>query len=126
MLLIGRVSDTMRSFVGQDIRSVEVTYGPPINQIDLVHPLMSTGSNQTVAGAGRRGVVGRGAGGTMIPAGAVLAALVFPRQSLLSGREHFAFDKRVSQTLCRLLPDRILGAALISRAKRNRGSLVNC
>jgi hypothetical protein len=28
-------ADTMRSFVGQDIRSVELAYGPPANQIDL-------------------------------------------------------------------------------------------
>ena len=25
----------MRSYVGQDIRAVELTYGPPVNQIDL-------------------------------------------------------------------------------------------
>ena len=34
-LLVGCVGDTMRSYVGQDIRAVELTYGPPINQIDL-------------------------------------------------------------------------------------------
>ncbi len=34
-LLVGCVADTMRSYVGQDIRAVELTYGPPINQIDL-------------------------------------------------------------------------------------------
>jgi hypothetical protein len=34
-LLIGCAADTMRGYVGQDIRSVELTYGPPINQIDL-------------------------------------------------------------------------------------------
>ena len=30
-LLVGCVADTMRSYVGQDIRAVELTYGPPIN-----------------------------------------------------------------------------------------------
>jgi predicted small secreted protein len=35
MLLTGCVADTMRSYVGRDIRDVELTYGPPINQIDL-------------------------------------------------------------------------------------------
>jgi len=34
-LLVGCVADTMRSYVGQDIRAVELNYGPPINQIDL-------------------------------------------------------------------------------------------
>ena|ERR1700722_19381812 len=34
-LLVGCVADTMRSYAGQDIRAVELTYGPPINQIDL-------------------------------------------------------------------------------------------
>ncbi|MGA9015126.1 MAG: hypothetical protein WB509_21770 [Acetobacteraceae bacterium] len=34
-LLVGCVADTMRSYVGQDIRAVELTSGPPINQIDL-------------------------------------------------------------------------------------------
>jgi predicted small secreted protein len=34
-LLTGCVADTMRGFVGQDIRRVELTYGPSINQIDL-------------------------------------------------------------------------------------------
>jgi hypothetical protein len=34
-LVVGCVADTMRSYVGQDIRAVELTYGPPINQIDL-------------------------------------------------------------------------------------------
>jgi hypothetical protein len=28
-------ADTMRSYIGQDIRAVELTYGPPANQIDL-------------------------------------------------------------------------------------------
>ncbi|MGC1407594.1 MAG: hypothetical protein WA864_01450 [Acetobacteraceae bacterium] len=34
-LLVGCAADTMRSYVGQDIRAVELTYGPPVNQIDL-------------------------------------------------------------------------------------------
>jgi hypothetical protein len=34
-LLAGCAADTMRSYVGQDIRNVELAYGPPINQIDL-------------------------------------------------------------------------------------------
>src|ERR1700733_2506351 len=34
-LLVGCVADTMRSYVGQDIRAVELAYGPPVNQIDL-------------------------------------------------------------------------------------------
>jgi hypothetical protein len=34
-LLVGCAADTMRSYVGQDIRAVELTYGPPINRIDL-------------------------------------------------------------------------------------------
>jgi hypothetical protein len=28
-------ADTMRTYVGQDIRAVELAYGPPSNQIDL-------------------------------------------------------------------------------------------
>jgi SAM-dependent methyltransferase len=35
MLLTGCVADKMRSYVGMDIRSVELSYGPPINEIDL-------------------------------------------------------------------------------------------
>jgi hypothetical protein len=35
MLLAGCVADQMRSYMGQDIRSVELSYGPPVNQIDL-------------------------------------------------------------------------------------------
>jgi hypothetical protein len=35
MMLNGCVSDTMRNFVGQDIRQVELNYGPPVNEIDL-------------------------------------------------------------------------------------------
>lgn len=31
----GCATDTMRSYVGQDIREVELTYGPPINKIDM-------------------------------------------------------------------------------------------
>jgi hypothetical protein len=34
-LLTACVADTMRGYVGQDIRNVELSYGPPINQIDL-------------------------------------------------------------------------------------------
>lgn len=34
-LLAGCVADTMRGYVGQDIRAVELAYGPPANQIDL-------------------------------------------------------------------------------------------
>lgn len=34
-LLIGCVADKMRGYVGQDIRAVELSYGPSINQIDL-------------------------------------------------------------------------------------------
>jgi predicted small secreted protein len=34
-LLTACAADTMRSYMGQDIRNVELTYGPPINQIDL-------------------------------------------------------------------------------------------
>jgi predicted small secreted protein len=34
-LLTSCAADTMRSYVGQDIRNVELAYGPPINQIDL-------------------------------------------------------------------------------------------
>ena len=34
-LLVGCVADKMRSYVGQDIRAVELAYGPPANQIDL-------------------------------------------------------------------------------------------
>jgi hypothetical protein len=35
LLLSGSVADTMRGYVGQDIRAVELAYGPPLNQIDL-------------------------------------------------------------------------------------------
>ncbi len=35
ILLVGCVADKMRSYVGQDIRQVELAYGPPVNQIDL-------------------------------------------------------------------------------------------
>jgi hypothetical protein len=31
----GCAADTMRSFVGQDVRNVELAYGPPSNVIDL-------------------------------------------------------------------------------------------
>ena len=33
--LVGCAADKMRGFVGQDIRMVELSYGPPTNQIDL-------------------------------------------------------------------------------------------
>ena len=35
ILVAGCVADTMRSYVGQDIRAVELAYGPPANEIDL-------------------------------------------------------------------------------------------
>ena len=35
LLLVGCVSDTMRGYVGQDIRAVMLDYGPPIGEIDL-------------------------------------------------------------------------------------------
>jgi hypothetical protein len=35
MLVVGCVADTMRSYVGRDIREVELAYGPPVNQIDM-------------------------------------------------------------------------------------------
>jgi hypothetical protein len=35
IVVTGCAADTMRGFVGQDIRSVELEYGPPANQIDL-------------------------------------------------------------------------------------------
>ena len=34
-LLAGCVADTMRGYVGQDVRQVELAYGPPSNVIDL-------------------------------------------------------------------------------------------
>ena len=34
-LLAGCVADTMRGYVGQDVREVELAYGPPSNVIDL-------------------------------------------------------------------------------------------
>jgi hypothetical protein len=34
-MLVGCVADKMRAYVGQDIRQVELAYGPPVNQIDL-------------------------------------------------------------------------------------------
>jgi hypothetical protein len=34
-LLAGCAADKMRSYIGQDIRAVELAYGPPGNQIDL-------------------------------------------------------------------------------------------
>lgn len=35
MLLAGCAADTMRGYIGQDIRNVELSYGPSANQIDL-------------------------------------------------------------------------------------------
>jgi hypothetical protein len=35
ILLTACAVDTMQSYVGQDIRNVELAYGPPVNQIDL-------------------------------------------------------------------------------------------
>ncbi len=35
MLVPGCVADTMRGYVGQDIRAVMLEYGPPANEIDL-------------------------------------------------------------------------------------------
>lgn len=35
ILLAACVTDTMRGYVGRDIRTVELAYGPPVNQIDL-------------------------------------------------------------------------------------------
>jgi predicted small secreted protein len=35
LLLAACAADTMRGYIGQDIRAVELTYGPPANQIDL-------------------------------------------------------------------------------------------
>jgi hypothetical protein len=34
-LLTACVADEMRSYVGQDIRAVELAYGPPTSQVDL-------------------------------------------------------------------------------------------
>ena len=34
-MLAGCVADTMRGYIGQDIRSVMLAYGPPANEIDL-------------------------------------------------------------------------------------------
>ena len=35
VLLAGCAADTMRGYLGQDIRAVELAYGHPVNQIDL-------------------------------------------------------------------------------------------
>jgi hypothetical protein len=35
VLLAACAADTMQRYVGQDIRNVELAYGPPANQIDL-------------------------------------------------------------------------------------------
>ncbi len=35
VLVAGCVADTMRGYVGQDIRAVMLAYGPPANEIDL-------------------------------------------------------------------------------------------
>ena len=35
MLLAACAADTMRGYIGQDIRNVELSYGPSTNQVDL-------------------------------------------------------------------------------------------
>ncbi len=35
ILVAGCVADTMRGYVGQDIRAVVLAYGPPANEVDL-------------------------------------------------------------------------------------------
>ena len=35
MLVAACVADTMRGYIGQDIRNVELAYGPAANQVDL-------------------------------------------------------------------------------------------
>jgi hypothetical protein len=35
VLLAGCAADTMRGYVGQDVRSVMLSYGPPVNEFDL-------------------------------------------------------------------------------------------
>ena len=35
VLVAGCVADTMRGYIGQDIRAVVLAYGPPANEIDL-------------------------------------------------------------------------------------------
>ena len=35
MLIMSCTAGQMRTYIGQDIRSVELSYGPPVNQIDL-------------------------------------------------------------------------------------------
>jgi hypothetical protein len=35
VLVAGCTADTMRTYVGRDVREVELQYGPPSNQIDL-------------------------------------------------------------------------------------------
>jgi hypothetical protein len=35
ILLAGCVADTMRGYVGQDIRTVMLEYGPPVGEVDL-------------------------------------------------------------------------------------------
>jgi predicted small secreted protein len=35
LLLAACAADTMRGYIGKDIRAVELTYGPAVNQIDL-------------------------------------------------------------------------------------------
>ena len=35
ILITGCVANTMRGYVGQDIRAVVLAYGPPVNEIDL-------------------------------------------------------------------------------------------
>ena len=35
ILLPGCAADTMRGYIGQNVRAVELAYGPPVNEIDL-------------------------------------------------------------------------------------------
>src|SRR5664279_1921062 len=35
LALAACATDTMKGYIGQDIRAVELAYGPPVNQIDL-------------------------------------------------------------------------------------------
>jgi hypothetical protein len=35
LLLDACAADTMRSYIGQDIRNVQLAYGPPVGQVDL-------------------------------------------------------------------------------------------
>ncbi len=35
ILMAGCAADTMRGYVGQDVRAVVLAYGPPVNEVDL-------------------------------------------------------------------------------------------